>query len=329
MAEDSIRYQGINIKEARTPTAKRAVEMRNLAWRRNLLKVVADRLLAKMSTMRLQPELSTQLALAGLIEAAGKTGDLKYRKFAEDSIDGYFKVADAFAKPLWSCLRASLPLSPEGNQGAAADAISFARSGRAVDATPTLCALAAGAQQFQGEAADILLKYISNKRKLRPGLYGEEHYTFDEAYHVIRAAAAYPEQEKLAKESILAAAAMLGKIPEPGALLPDPADTGLILCAFELAEKRLSWWQAAPSSMDFWHKIKRPAAVDSLTDVEVSLLAKELRYLDCILPLPGFFWNPSPEFATDPQKRLLDVPRITFRPPDLVELQMSRLQKLA
>lgn len=217
-------YEHINKKEAATPTMKLAVEQKKLADR-DLVKVAADRLAAKLKRTKPDSGFSDIIALQGLQAASQKTGDGSYSKLVTDCANAWpagneqdlarialgIPISERFADPLTTLLSAA--------------------ESKPDSLTPAVCAAAAKLMNLKPKAESVLLDYVS-----------KNVYTPELAYCVIQAAAAYPRGEALAKESMFASAYMLGLIPECGGVGKDAGESALALYSITQM-KKLAWWK--------------------------------------------------------------------------------------
>jgi hypothetical protein len=132
--------------------------------------------------------------------------------------------------------------------------------------TPLLCLLAASLPGQKDRAADVLARYAA----ARP-----EGYSPELAYWVIQTAILCPASEALQKESVFAAAHMLGRIPECGGIAGDPADSGLALYTLSQMRK-LKWWRDIGGANAAKQGRAMLPMLQAMTPSELQRLAREM-----------------------------------------------------
>ena len=250
--EATTNYLGLNRKKAMTDTAKRAVEVERLA-NRNLVKVVADRMLATRKPEQMKVSLETEWLMRGMLAASRKTGNVKYRVFVERWLNTprialYQPELAAFIGSVWLDLheQAGKETYLKHAQSAGEQTMDFLRTkGFQDENTSDRLAFLWRLARVTG-AAELSPAQVpgADRAELALDDCPRSKAPTGQALGVIERVERSRIQrgETTALPAMADLVCMLRSLPEPGAAWPDPEVTALNLCALRVW-RDVPWFQ--------------------------------------------------------------------------------------
>lgn len=280
--EDSLTHPlGLNRNEARTATARQAVELQKLADRPQV-ETIADAIIARRKPAEIPVNPDTEILMRGLLAAFDATGNTKYFDFASEwsqqAQPGKDQVAALSLAGVQleigrrSRLRAQLfPAAVE----AAKQAMEIVGGQPDADQTPLLCGIAARIgrvtqnPQLCKEAANRLSAHIES-------LVSGGDAAWDETKDSLlvsglaEVALANPDDKKLSATYLVHAARLLQRMPEIGGVWKDPGNSALNIYTFSQSI-RLGWLQGMRNSARA-KGLLLPEVLDTLTPAQKTAL---------------------------------------------------------